>query len=1172
MKKYRATDLISLVKEMAEEAASRPEVLTPTHLLYAYLCLFTMPRQEVLAEVGGDERRNTRVLAALEAAWAGVRDPEKENIKNLEAYKSLVWAYLPAVEQMENMEEQRENCEIILGIMERDKERDRKEYPEEYLEYKYFGRIFHIISHIHSATDYIQECEKQGRPLSNEEIDSISSSVLMHVNLFYNIAHDKGAQIAAVSQQKELEEKFSERAKRLQQALESAIVGQDLAVRSFLNAYKKAHYFKNREGKPLAVYLLAGPPGVGKTLLAETTAKALDMPYKRFDMSEYGGGSHDNVQGLVGFESTWKQAVPGVLTGYVETHPRSLILFDEIEKAGSAVLKIFLQVLNDGRLTDKFTTRTVSFENTILLFTTNAGRELYKDNYDENLSALPADTIVSALQKDESFPNELVSRFASNSIIMFNHISKMHLMDIAMNSMGRVRGNAKREIVLEDPETLAQLLLLHEGAKNDARMITAKAEDMISQALLDYMDYEAEQDMAGEYPIHIMVDREENEAGRYLFLDEENPVRVLYLTDREMPESEWKVDVRKHFDPEFLRNKDDSYQVVVIDPAYGGDAADKDKKLLEQNSEGNQVLREILKHPGRSSVYVADDGKLEAEERRYLFQEGIAGILPTTPDAGHWGKIIKRHHIVRSQEMLANEGKAVDYRVVSEIEKGGDGSIICGKIAFRNFSMGNAVVNDAKTREFDKDALLSGWERPKIRFKDVIGAENAKRELQHFIKYVKNPQYYDMMGLSMPRGVLLYGPPGTGKTMLAKAAAGESGVSFIAVSASDFEQRYIGTGEEKIREIFDAVRRNSPSILFIDEIDTIGKERTGSEFTHHTEKLLNTLLTEMDGFSELRKQQVFVMAATNYDIDGTKSGKRVKIDPALTRRFPTQIYVDLPSREERAQYVKMYLEKKGAKSGIIDMARIDEMAESMANQTVGQSLAIVENMLDYALRQFAMNRDELPQNEKLTEELLLEYAQEMQYGEKSHSPETSTAYHEAAHAFMAWKVGETPAFLTIVSRDDFGGYMQMKESERTNHTEKSLRNQIKISLAGRVGEIIYYKYYAENAGEAERLKEAVNTGAGSDLSHATHYAKQIVAGIGRSDDSLAKIPEDKWSDEMNREILEEVNLLLKVEMDRTLQIAEENRKLIHRLALKAIDKTQLTEKQILEVLEGEKNP
>ena len=1163
MKKYKAKDLISLVMEMAEESASSPEVLTATHLLYAYLCLFTMPRQEILAEVGGDEKRNARVLAALELAWRAVRDEDK--LTNLAAYKTLVWSYLPIIEQRKGVEEQKVHYETILRLLAWDKGSEQGMFPEEYLECKYFCQLLQLISTTGFATEYIERREKAGNPLTEEESNMIAETVLRHRDYFRNIAQEEGAQIVAAGLQKESETKVSEQIKRLQQALETKIVGQDLAVKSFLNVFKRAHYFKNRKGKPLAVYLLAGPPGVGKTFLAETTAKALDMPYKRFDMSEY-GIKHD-AEGLVGFEPSWKDAAPGVLTGYVESNPQALILFDEIEKAHSSVLNLFLQVLNDGQLTDKYTARTISFEKTILIFTTNAGRELYQDNYEENLSALPVNTIVSALQEDESFPNELISRFASNSIIMFNHINKMNLMDIAMNSMERVRENVKREIVLENAELLAQLLLLHEGEKNDARMITAKAEDMVSQALMDYMDYEVEQDMTGEYPIHITVSEETNEAGKYLFYDKKNPVRVLYLTDKKIPKLKWKVDVRKHFEPELLGNKDYSYQIVVIDPSCGMVTSDKNKKILELDSEGNQILREILKHSGRSSIYVADDGLLESEERRYLFREGIAGILPTNPETESWRKIMTRHYIVRSQEMLANEGKIVDYRVVSEIGRNSKGRI-CGRIIFQNFSLGNAVINDAKTREFDKDTMMSAWERPQIRFEDVIGAENAKRELQHFIKYVKKSEYYDMMGLNMPRGVLLYGPPGTGKTMLAKAAAGESGVSFIAVSASDFAQQYVGAGEQKIRDIFAVAKRNSPAILFIDEIDTIGKERTGSESTQHTEKLLNTLLTEMDGFSELRKQQVFVMAATNFDIDGTKSGKRVRIDPALTRRFPTQIYVDLPSREERMRYVKMYLEKKGAKSGIVDMKQIDNMAESMASQTVGQSLAIVENMLDYSLRQFAMNRDELPQNEKLTEALLLEYVQEMQYGEKTNSPKISTAYHEAAHAFMAWKVGETPAFLTIVSRDEFGGYVQMKDSECTKHTEKSMRNQIKISLAGRVGEMMYYKYYADGAGEAELLKEAVNTGAGSDLKYATYYAKQIVAGIGRSNDSLAIIPEDMRSVEMNCEILEEVNLLLKVEMDRTIQIAEENRELIHKLALEAIDKTQLTEKQILKVLEG----
>ncbi len=134
-------------------------------------------------------------------------------------------------------------------------------------------------------------------------------------------------------------------------------------------------------------------------------------------------------------------------------------------------------------------------------------------------------------------------------------------------------------------------------------------------------------------------------------------------------------------------------------------------------------------------------------------------------------------------------------------------------IVFTNFSLRKAIVEDAATRKKDQDLMVSDWERPRDRFSDVIGAENAVRELRQFIQYINKPEYYEMMGADMPRGVLLYGPPGTGKTKLAKAAAGESGVSFIAVSASDFAQKYIGDGEQKIRELFAAAKRNSPAII-----------------------------------------------------------------------------------------------------------------------------------------------------------------------------------------------------------------------------------------------------------------------------------------------------------------------------------------------------------------------
>lgn len=1193
-KRYKANRLLDLLFEIAQNSASGPERVSATHLLYACTQILLMPRSELLAEVGGGREKNSRVLGSLTVAEENLKEkPGSDKQVNVQALNELLRAYLPEVERQGMDSSGRPFMEAI----QKEYLKKKNLYGEEMADVLTFAWVPQILFWGYGIEDYIKKREGSGQPVSLEEQNQLDSSVLFHREAFGSISTNKGAQVVSADLRKDSGEKVAERAGKLKDALESTVFGQDYAVKAFLDAYKKACYFKNREGKPLAVYLLAGPPGTGKTLMAETAARALGMPYKRIDMSEYGGGSKDTVQGLVGFERTWGNSEPGLLTGFVDSHPDALLLFDEIEKASETVLKIFLQILEGARLTDKYTKRTVSFEKTILIFTTNAGRELYQDNYDENLSVLSGDTVAAALRRDKSFPQELVSRFASNTIIMFNHVSRMYLSEIALSAMKRTLEGLDRRAWL--CSRLDLLLLLHEGAKLDARMAKSKAEDMISQALVEYMDFESAQETPGRDPIGLRVPEEDagSEAGRYLFPCADNPVYIRYISKQSSySELGWRYlfweeleddydetgelweyyqefrteypwlklacsrfyddDIEEMEEKEFMDlHERDHYDITVVDL---GHRSEKSPGLPEEDPRRNEFLQAILQNPGRNHIYVAYDGKLDEQLARGLFRQGVEGILPRHPD-NRWIELASSYYVLRSLDQLSHEGKVLDYQ--TKVSK--------GLIEFTNFSLRKAIVEDAATRKKDQDLLVSDWECPRDRFSDVIGAENAVRELRQFIQYINKPEYYEMMGVDMPRGVLLYGPPGTGKTKLARAAAGESGVSFIAVSASDFAQKYIGDGEQKIRDLFAAAKRNSPAIIFIDEIDTIGKERTGSESASHAEKLLNVLLTEMDGFASLRRKQVFVMAATNFDIDGSKSGKQVRIDPALVRRFPTQIYVDLPSRDERAAYIRMHLEKRAEKTDLIEAAQIAGMAESLADQTVGQSLAIVENMLEYAWRQFVMKQDVLTKKEKFTEAMLLEAVQEMRFGERSAAPETATAYHEAAHAFMAWKMGATPAFLTIVSRGDFGGYVQKKESDRSVHTEESLRSQIKISLAGRAGEMIFYKYYAENAGDAELMKNAVNTGAGSDLEHATWYARQIVSGLGRTSDSLARIPESQRTAEMNRELLEELNLLLKVEWDQTLQLVEKNRELVHRLALEAIDKTQLTQPQILDILEAE---
>ena len=190
----------------------------------------------------------------------------------------------------------------------------------------------------------------------------------------------------------------------------------------------------------------------------------------------------------------------------------------------------------------------------------------------------------------------------------------------------------------------------------------------------------------------------------------------------------------------------------------------------------------------------------------------------------------------------------------------------------------------------------------------MVGAVDAKDELRFFIDYLKNPKRFTARGIKPPKGVLLYGPPGTGKTMLARAMAGESNVTFIPCVATGFVTKYQGSGPEAVRTLFRRARKYAPAIIFIDEIDAIGRKRGQINSGHGEEMALNALLAEMDGFSVDPRRPVFVMAATNFDVEEGRGGMGV-IDSALSRRFDCKILVDLPNAEEREEFIRMSLAK-----------------------------------------------------------------------------------------------------------------------------------------------------------------------------------------------------------------------------------------------------------------------
>ena len=430
-----------------------------------------------------------------------------------------------------------------------------------------------------------------------------------------------------------------------------------------------------------------------------------------------------------------------------------------------------------------------------------------------------------------------------------------------------------------------------------------------------------------------------------------------------------------------------------------------------------------------------------------------------------------------------------------------------------------------------------------VTFKDVAGQDEAKESLQEVVDFLHNPRKYTQIGAKLPKGALLVGPPGTGKTLLAKAVAGEAGVPFFSLAGSDFVEMFVGVGASRVRDLFKEAQKQAPCIIFIDEIDAIGKKRTGGEYSDTTESMLNALLTEMDGFSatEMAKP-VFVLAATNYGVGAEQDGIAA-LDDALIRRFDNKIYVDLPKESERKKYLMRMLEKKG----ITTVS--EETAQNIAERTTGQSLAILQNVLDLACR------NAVREQRKVSDRDLLTALEEYIYGEKKeHTPEyyQSVAIHETGHAYMSYISGDKPSYITIESRGDFGGYMQHANQEDvTGYTREEILAKIRTSLAGRAAEEVFYG-----------REKSLNTGASSDLKQATNLAFGMLCTYGMEEQQLAVLPRQEiLRSSLAADYVARVNDILNTEMKKTVEIIREAKDTIQAIADVLVKENRLTGEQ-----------
>jgi cell division protease FtsH len=460
--------------------------------------------------------------------------------------------------------------------------------------------------------------------------------------------------------------------------------------------------------------------------------------------------------------------------------------------------------------------------------------------------------------------------------------------------------------------------------------------------------------------------------------------------------------------------------------------------------------------------------------------------------------------------------------------------------------LGSFVKSPAKRHDKSKQRTT---------FDEVAGLENAKSELQEIVEFLKSPEKFQRLGGRIPKGVLLNGPPGTGKTLLARAVAGEAGVPFFSISGSEFIQMFVGVGASRVRDMFKTAKENSPCILFIDEIDAVGRIRGAGLGGGHDEReqTLNQILTEMDGFSP--SESVIVLAATN---------RPDVLDPALLRpgRFDRHVTVDLPTKKGRLEILKVHTRNTPLAA--------DVELESIARGTVGMSGADLANLVNEAALLATREDKEAIDSldfEAARDKILMGAKREDVITE---ADKRATAYHESGHALVGWLTPKSDPVhkVTIIPRGRALGLTQyLPEEDRTSYNESQIQARLDSLMGGRAAEKLVY--------------EDLSTGAAMDLEMATRLVRKMVTQWGMSDRvgpvSFRSAAENPFlgrefteprdhSEHMQQIIDEEVGRILRQADERAFRLLEEHRNELERITDALVEREVLTAAEIEELV------
>lgn len=914
--------------------------------------------------------------------------------------------------------------------------------------------------------------------------------------------------------------RVQERISQLRLHLTKNVLGQDGAVEQVVDAYFP-HFVVGQSGEggrrgPRMILTFAGPSGVGKTLMAESLAAFFDEGgargnLLRLDMSSYSG--HQAHEQLIGGAKMYSNSEEGILNAFISKNADGVILVDEVEKAHRNCINLFLQILEHGEVFDNHVKKMLDFSQTTFIFTTNLGAELYdspnRSGVLRDSATLPS-VVLSALEEQDSvglygesrpgLPKELVSRLSKGAVVLFDRLDAISLDRMARATFDRVSEEFFQQtgIRLELGDSrLPMMWLLRFGAGGDARRLISGLKNHLYGAVSNVLgtfsglvDEESRGPALGALRFELCADSELPDPVRKGL---EGPSTVLLIDD-----DDWC----RRFPQPFacVRAVDEAGIAaaitrqmplfVLLDLHIGAKRGDGDfvrglailswlrqrypdipVYLFSESPDRRGLSASLLEH-------VRTEGGARGLLKKAYYADEPVGEAESDPFFDELAQIEQRHRRDQIVRYYHRRSRVVHFDTEPALPMAPDG--VLRVVLCRCREVTAVTASDRKE---------AGWcEVPEDRFESIAGADEAKERLMEVVCWLKDPGPLRAMGVDLPRGILMTGPPGTGKTSLARAVAGEAEAPFFAVSGTELFSKWAGEGEAKIRNLFQRARRYAPSVVFIDEIDSLGRAR-GAEDGEYRENMLAELLAQLDGFVRA-DNPVFVLAATN---------RPDVLDAALLRpgRFDLQVEVGLPGPKARLQLLNRLLQRTPT-PGNLDLgeivtrtsgfsgAELKQVVHEAARLALRQGKSVVQlGHLDSAVTTVRMGpesrREPLPESAK-----------------------RQVAIHEVGHAVVQHRLmPEAPLTqLSILPRGSVLGFAEhQSDAAHALPTRKWVEARLAVLVAGRVAESMF-----QPLGD-------VSAGCANDLARATALAMKAVGEWGMDEEfgflSMGGIEEER---------------------------------------------------------------